>query len=396
VSADFPGDGPGVADPSFPVQVTAPGRVNVIGEHTDYNQGYALPLALPHRVTVAARPRNDDQIEATSTGHGTVTFPLSTQPGDVTGWGAYVAGVVWALSEAGYDVPAADLVLDSNVPVGAGLSSSAALECAVLVALQELAAWEIEPTRAALIAQRAENAYVGAPTGAMDQMASMHGQAGHVMFIDFADNSVTQVPADLAGAGMELLVIDTRAPHQHTEGEYGARRQSCERACQILGVPSLRHISAEQLPSALKTLKANSGATDPNDTPTAAAESGEILARRVRHVVMENARVLDAVQNLKDGELSALGPILTAGHNSLRDDYEVTVPQLDVAVDAALAGGALGARMTGGGFGGSVIALVHTADAGEVEAAVRHAFAEQGFATPEVFHATPERGASTL
>src|SRR5690625_712107 len=165
----------------------------------------------------------------------------------------------------------------------------------------------------------------------------MHGQAGHMMFIDFADNSVTQVPADLASAGMELLVIDTRAPHQHTEGEYGARRQSCERACEILGVPSLRHISTEQLPAALETLQFNSpDGTDPKITSgqaastkphsSAAAESGEILARRVRHVVTENARVLDAVQNLKDGKLSALGPILTAGHNSLRDDYEVTVP----------------------------------------------------------------------
>src|SRR5690625_2755391 len=224
----------------------------------------------------------------------------------------------------------------------------------------------------------------------MDQMASMHGRAGHVMFIDFLDNSVTQVPADLKAAGMELLVIDTRAPHQHADGEYGARRQSCERACEILNVPSLRHITPGELPQVIDTLhRARFSSASP-------AESGEVLARRVKHVVTENARVLDAVQKLKDGELAALGPILTAGHNSLRDAYEVTVPQLDVAVDAALAGGALGARMTGGGFGGSVIALVHTADAGEVEAAVRHAFAEQGFATPEVFHATPERGASTL
>ena len=374
----------------FPVRVAAPGRVNVIGEHTDYNEGYALPLALPHRVTVQARPRTDAQIQATSTGHGAVTFPLTTTPGGVTGWGAYVAGVVWALTEAGYSVPAADLVLDSNVPTGAGLSSSAALECAVLVALQELADWSLGPTEAALIAQRAENAYVGAPTGSMDQMASMHGRAGHVMFIDFIDNSVTQVPADLAAAGMELLVIDTRAPHRHAEGEYGARRKSCERACQILGIPSLRHISMEDLPHALETLR---------QAPINAAsdsESGEILTRRVKHVVTENARVLDAVQKLRDGELAALGPILTAGHISLRDDYEITVPQLDVAVEAALASGALGARMTGGGFGGSVIALVHTADAPTVEAAVREAFAAHGFTAPEAFHATPERGASAI
>src|SRR5690625_138970 len=374
----------------FAVRVAAPGRVNVIGEHTDYNEGYALPLALPHRVTVAARPRTDDQVTATSAGHAPVQFSLSTQPGDVTGWGAYVAGVVWALREAGYEVPDADLQLESNVPTGAGLSSSAALECAVLVALQELAGWRIEPTSAALIAQRAENAYVGAPTGSMDQMASMHGRAGHVMFIDFADNSVSQVPADFVAAGMELLVIDTNAPHQHTEGEYGARRASCERACEILGIPSLRHISMADLPQALETLRQASA----NDA--SGSESGEILTRRVKHVVTENARVLDAVQKLRDGELAALGPILTAGHISLRDDYEITVPQLDVAVDAALASGALGARMTGGGFGGSVIALVHTADAPTVEAAVREAFAAHGFTAPEAFHATPERGASAI
>src|SRR5690625_3460504 len=177
----------------FPVRVAAPGRVNVIGEHTDYNEGYALPLALPHRVTVQARPRTDAQIQATSTGHGSVTFPLTTTPGGVTGWGAYVAGVVRALAEAGSAVAAAGRVLDAIVPTGAGLSSAAALECAVVVALQELADWSVGATEAALIAQRAENAYVGAPTGSMDQMASMHGRAGHVMFIDIFYISVTLV-----------------------------------------------------------------------------------------------------------------------------------------------------------------------------------------------------------
>lgn len=382
------------SEQQYPVHVAAPGRVNVIGEHTDYNRGFALPLALPHRVQVQARPRTDSLITAESAGHERVEFPLSTRPGAVSGWGAYVAGVVWALAEAGFPVPAADLQLESDVPTGAGLSSSAAVECAVLVALAELADWSIDPTRAALIAQRAENEYVGAPTGSMDQMASMHGQEGHVMFIDFVDDSVTQVPADLEGAGMELLVIDTNAPHQHADGEYGARRRSCERACEVLDIQSLREIALEQLPTALETLR--SAGTGTGSGSSSGAESGAVLAKRVRHVVTENARVLDAVQNLKRGDLAALGPILTAGHASLRDDYEVTIPQLDVAVAAALEGGALGARMTGGGFGGSVIALVKTADSPAVEQKVRAAFAAHAFAAPAVFHATPQRGAGKL
>jgi len=372
------------------ITVAAPGRVNVIGEHTDYNRGFALPLALPHRVTVHAdrHPLPDRQeVVASSVGHGTITVPLDTQPGDIDGWGSYLAGVMWALKQNGYDVPPAHLELESNVPTGAGLSSSAALECAVLVAFAELADWNIDPTEAALIAQQAENQYVGAPTGSMDQMASMHGRQGHMMFMDFADNSVRQVPADLAAAGMELLVIDTRAPHRHVAGEYGARRRSCEIAQEILGVPSLRDISSNDLPHALATLQAS---TPPD------GQHPDTLARRVKHVVSENERVRRAVHNLENGELENLGPILTEGHASLRDDYEVTVAQLDVAAAAAEEAGALGARMTGGGFGGSVIALVYQDQAGVIEDAVKAAFAEAEYTTPEIFHATPSRGAGRI
>lgn len=372
------------------ITVAAPGRVNVIGEHTDYNRGFALPLALPHRVTVRADHHplpGRQEVVASSVGHGTITVPLDTEPGDVDGWGSYVAGVMWALKQNGYQVPSAHLALESNVPTGAGLSSSAALECAVLVAFAELADWDIDPTDAALIAQQAENHYVGAPTGSMDQMASMHGRQGHMMFMDFADNSVCQVPADLAAAGMELLVIDTRAPHRHVEGEYGARRRSCEIAQEILGVSSLRDISSNDLPHALETLQAS---TPPD------GEHPDTLVRRVKHVVSENDRVRRAVHNLENGELEKLGPILTEGHASLRDDYEITVAQLDVAAAAAEEAGALGARMTGGGFGGSVIALVYQDQAEVVEDAVKAAFAEANYTPPEVFHATPARGAGRV
>jgi galactokinase len=358
----------------------APGRVNLIGEHTDYNDGYVLPFALPLRTEVAAAPADGPEWTAwSSRGGGPVRFGAAhLVPGAVTGWAAYVAGVVWALREAGHEVPGARFAIGSEVPVGAGLSSSAALECAVLAALVDLGGLDLPVQRRPALAQRAENDYVGVPCGIMDQSAVTLCRADHALFLDCRTLAVDHVRLDLAAAGLALLVIDTRAPHRLVSGEYAARRAACERAAATLGVPALRDVSTEDLDAALGRL------------------ADDVARRRVRHVVTENQRVLDTVALLRAGRVREIGPLLSASHASLRDDFEVTVPELDVAVDAAGAAGALGARMTGGGFGGCVIALVETAAADHVEGAVRDAFAGRGFAAPAAFRATPGPGAARL
>ena len=319
----------------------APGRVNLIGEHTDYNDGFVLPFALPQRTVAAVGPAQDDTVTVCSTFESeTVSFGLGTQPGEVTGWAAYVAGVVWSLREDGFEVPAVRIAVDSEVPLGSGLSSSAALESSVLTALIELGGLDLPVERRPVIAQRAENVYVGAPTGILDQSASIRCLEGHALFLDCRSYEVEQIPFDLAGEGLAILVINSNAPHQHVDGEYGARRKSCEEAARILGVPALRDISGAELDDALARL------------------DDDVMRRRVRHIVTEDDRVLETVALLKAGQVREIGPLLTASHTSMRDDFEITVPQVDIAVETALAAGAYGARMTGGGFGGCVLALI--------------------------------------
>ncbi|WP_198664522.1 galactokinase [Jiangella endophytica] len=356
---------------------SAPGRVNLIGEHTDYNGGFALPLAISSRTTAWVRTRDDGQVLAASTAPGAepARFAVDSSPGDVTGWAAYVAGVFWALRDAGHDVPGADVSVDSTVPAGAGLSSSHALECAVAVTLDDLHGLGLDRTTLALLVQRAENHYVGAPTGAMDQMASLYGQEGHVILFDARAMAAEPVPCDLAAAGLSLVVVDTRVHHEHTDGGYGARRATCEAAAALLGVETLREVQDEPIDDVLGKL------------------DDDVMVRRVRHVLTENARVLDTVALLRAGRAAEIGPLLTASHASMRDDYEITVAEIDTAVEAALAAGALGARMTGGGFGGSVIALTATADEARVGHAVRAAFDQHGYAPPSVFTVRPAAGA---
>ncbi|HEX7211081.1 MAG TPA: galactokinase [Propionibacteriaceae bacterium] len=355
----------------------APGRVNVIGEHTDYNDGYVMPFALAQRVLVAAAPRHDHGWSVTSLNiPSTRTFHAGDlQPG-MKGWQAYVAGVVWALAEAGYRIGAADLVLTSDVPNGAGLSSSAALECAVLTALADLNHLDISGLERAKLARRAENGFVGAPTGLMDQAAATLCTAGHALFFDCRTDAAEQVLLDTAGDDLEILVLDTKTPHALVDSEYAARRASCEQAARLLGVPALRDVT--DLGTALDEL------SDP------------VIRRRVRHVVTENARVLKAVDVLRAGRIADLAPLLDASHESMRDDFEITVPQVDLAVQTAHTSGALGARMTGGGFGGCIIALVATGESERIGREIARSFAAAGFGPPQHFTAVPSAGAQRL
>ncbi len=352
----------------------APGRVNLIGEHTDYNDGFVMPFALAQRVVVAAAPRDDDRWRVTSLNQGgSESFGRDDLVPGMRGWQAYVAGVVWALEQAGHSVGGAELLLTSDVPVGAGLSSSAALECAALTAFAALNSLDIEPLERARLAQRCENEFVGAPTGLMDQAASILCTADHALFFDCRSYETEQVALDLSAAGLELLVLDTKTPHALVDSEYAARRASCEHACRILGITALRDI--DDLDPALARL----------DDP--------VMRRRVRHVVTENARVVEAAGVLRSGQLQALAPLLDASHASMRDDFEITVPPVDLAVDTARAAGALGARMTGGGFGGCIIGLVESGASGEVAQQIGSAFATAGYAEPQHFVARPSAGA---
>lgn len=355
----------------------APGRVNLIGEHTDYNEGYVLPLALAQRTVVTAvrSPGRTTIVRSTQQPDDVVTFSAATvEPGEVTGWGAYVAGVVWALREAGHDVGDAAIVIDSDVPRGAGLSSSAALECAVSLAWSDLFDLGVDRTEQARLAQRAENEYVGTPCGPMDQMVAMHGRAGHALFIDIRSLEMSPVPLNVAAGGLALLVVDTGAPHRLVDGEYASRRADCEDAAKHIGVTALRDATYGQL-----------------------AGLPERAQKRARHVIAENARVLDTAEILRAGrDIREIGPLLTESHVSLRDDFEVTVPETNAAVEALLRAGAYGARITGGGFGGCVIALVDANRTDVAAETVRSAFAYQGFTAPHAFVAQPSDGAQRL
>ena len=352
----------------------APGRVNVIGEHTDYNDGFVLPFALAQRVTMAAGTRLDSRWTVASLTNGeSTTFTAADLVPGMSGWQAYVAGVVWAMAEGGHEIGGADLVLTSDVPVGAGLSSSAAVECATVSALADLNDLDVDPLQRAKLARRGENEFVGAPTGLMDQAASTLCTPGHALLLDCRTLDTRQVRMELDPAGLELMVLDTRTPHALVNSEYATRRASCEDASRLLGVGALRDVT--DLDAALAELP------DP------------VMRRRVRHVVTENGRVLEAAETLQAGRLADVAPLLDASHTSMRDDFEITVPTVNLAVETARRAGALGARMTGGGFGGCILALIPAGEFGGVFQEVTTAFAKAGFKAPAAFIAVPSAGA---
>jgi galactokinase len=356
----------------------APGRINLIGEHTDYNQGFALPIALADRTVVTFTPDDREAIAVHSDREdGEVSISLDTSPGDVSGWAAYVAGVVWALRSTGHPVPGGAMSITSAVEMGSGLASSAALECATIGAIAAATGLTASRVELAQLAQLAENDYVGAPTGLMDQLASLCGEPHQALLIDFLDLSVREVPFDPDSAGVELLVINSHAPHHHAGGEYAARRASCERAAADLGASSLRHVQ-DRGPSVLPSVK------DPLD------------ARRARHILTENQRVLEVVAALGDSDFEAVGQILVKSHASMRDDFEITTDHIDLIAETAVRAGALGARMTGGGFGGCVIALVGADRTTAVSDAVRLAVGRAGYVEPTITRTEAGGGASTL
>jgi galactokinase len=358
---------------------SAPGRVNLIGEHTDYNEGFVLPFAINKRTVLALGMRDDNVVRiASSFADEVAEIAISDlTPDALSGWSAYPFGVAWALGQSGADlaaVPGVDIYIDSTVPVGAGLSSSAALESAVAIALNEV--WQLGFDRPALarIGQLAENKAVGAPTGIMDQSASLLGEVDSAVFLDCRSLEAQVVDLGFTAAGLELLIIDTGVSHDHATGGYAERRASCEEGARLMGVPSLRDLSVDDLPRAQELLD-------------------DVTFRRVRHIITENQRVLDTVRTLRDEGPSAIGELLDASHRSMRDDFEISVPELDLAVETALANGAIGARMTGGGFGGAAIALIPAEGLSRLQVAMDGAFAEHGFGQPVTFTVSASKGA---
>ena len=358
------------------VIASAPGRVNLIGEHIDYSQGFVLPFAISYRTTASLRRRDDQiiRIRSQQRVNEVITTSISElAPGSLGGWERYVLGVIWAL-DISHGV---DVEIDGDVPLGAGLSSSAALECAVALGLNEMFSLGLNKKELALLTQKAENVFVGVPCGIMDQSVSLMAEAGSALLLDCRDLSTTLVPFDLGASGLELLIIDTQAHHALVDGEYAKRRQACESACSKLPATSLREIDISALEAGKELL------------------SNEEF-KRAHHAISEMARTRQAVEVLRQKDFTSLGALITQSHISLRDDYEVSCPELNCAVNVALAHGALGARMVGGGFGGSAIALVAQGQINEIKSAIIDAFTSATFTEPRFFTSLPSAGAQIV
>jgi galactokinase len=354
----------------------APGRVNLIGEHIDYSDGFVLPFAIKDRTLVAARKRGDSTVRIASAQRRNkiVTVDISkVKPGLKGEWERYALGVLWALGVK----EGVDLLIDGHVPLGAGLSSSAALECSVATAMNHLFDLGFNLEELARLTQKAENQYVGVPCGIMDQSVSLMATQGSALLLDCSDLTTKNIPFDVASSGLELLIIDTQAHHALTDGGYAERRASCESVVAKLGISSLRELSMEQLENSRGLLT-------------------ETEFVRARHAVTEMKRVLECVEALSNSDFAKVGQLINQSHTSLRDDYTVSCPELDTAVEAALAAGALGSRMVGGGFGGSAIALIQASKTTETIKSVEKAFSSKGFKAPRFFTSLPSQGAELL
>ena len=356
----------------------APGRVNLIGEHVDYCDGFVMPFAISDRTYAAINRRSDRKIRIASAQRPGEIIESSLDhlsPDEVGDWERYILGVIWAFGDR--ITTGLDILVDGRVALGAGLSSSAALECSIAIALNQLFAVDLSLPELARLAQRSENDYVGMPCGIMDQSVSLMAQAGNALLLDCRDLSTEQIPFDLASSGLELLVIDTRAHHALVDGGYAERRASCESAAAKLGVKALRDCSISQLESSREKLT-------------------ELEYMRAEHVVNDIARVHQCVEKLKRADFKSVGEILTQSHASLRDRFEISCPELDLAVATALSNKSLGGRMIGGGFGGSAIALFKVADIEPAKVAIAAAFKAAGFAEPRFFTSLPSSGAAVI
>ena len=352
---------------------SAPGRANLIGEHTDYNNGFVLPFGIDRRTYVALATRDDMLCRVSSSfSDEVIEIELGDAKPENLDWALYPLGVAWVMRE--HQSKGFDVFIDSDVPIGAGLSSSAAVECSMALALNDV--WEAgkSPIELALIGQRAENEVVGAPTGIMDQTASMLARADGAVLIDCKSLETTQVSLGLDEQDLIVAVMDTKVSHRHSDGGYRSRREACERGAAIMGVDSLRELGVSDLEAAKQKMD-------------------DLTFRRVRHILTENQRVLMTVSALADARMDELGELLLASHASMRDDFEISIPELDLAVKTAMEVGAVGSRMTGGGFGGAAIAVIHKAKLKDLEAAVVAAFAEHGYLEPRVFAVSPSQGA---
>jgi galactokinase len=355
--------------------VRAPGRVNLIGEHTDYNDGFVLPMAIDRAMWIALRPRDDNRVLVHSL---EFSHPADFELGETqhgVGWPEYLHGMAWSLQQDGYPLAGFEGVMSSDIPVGAGLSSSAALEMATAKAFSLVGGWIFEPSVMAKAGQRAENQWVGANTGIMDQMISASGRAGHALLLDCRDLSTQHIPVP---AGTAVVVMDTATRHSHTDSGYNERREQCEQAARFFGVSHLRDVD-------LQTFRARGQGLP------------DLPYRRARHVISENERVLEAGLAMSSGDAPRMGRLMNASHISMRDDFEITNDELNIMVRLAQAQpGCYGARMTGGGFGGCAVALVEQPAADGFATAVARAYEEETSLVPSIYICQASNGAEVV